>query len=55
MREIEIKIKLDLEDESLLTAWLAKNSKVKKEVRQVEYYLDNIKETFIFDSLGYKD
>jgi predicted adenylyl cyclase CyaB len=56
MREIEIKIKLDDQQEEMLRGWLAVNAKKVNEVKHIEYYFNNKNKSFLFESKqGYID
>ena len=55
-REVEIKIRLDKTGAKLLQSWLGKNAEFVKEVHQLEYYLNNPDQSFMFKhKSGYRD
>lgn len=56
MREIELRLKLSIEDKTLLEVWLKKEAKFVKHIEHKEFYLDNPNSTFFFKAKdGYKD
>lgn len=56
MREIEIKIKLNDLENTRLQTWIDANLQASGESEQLEYYLNNPNQTFLFThKLGYKD
>ena len=55
-REVEVKIMLNAKESTTLKKWLKANAQFKKEVKHLEYYLDNPSQTFYFThKLGFKD
>jgi predicted adenylyl cyclase CyaB len=56
MREIEIKIKLSTEENTKLQTWIDANMEATGQSEQLEYYLNNPNQTFMFKhKLGYLD
>ena len=54
--EIEIKIKISDEQKQIILDWLNNNAAYSNEYSHTEYYLDNPKSSFTFESYeGYKD
>jgi adenylate cyclase class 2 len=55
-REVEIKIRLAENESELLNLWLKKNAKFSQEVHQLEYYLNNPGQSFMFThKANYRD